>query len=118
MPDPVNRSCPTWCEQPAGHLHVEPAGPGDYHVSEFTVIDLPGIPGVRDQTAIQVAIEQYVTATDTYQPVISLGVGEEDPDSEAFTLDEADALAAALTRAVAAARNSQTVQPPNDDGRA
>ncbi|MCK9903573.1 hypothetical protein CC117_29135 [Parafrankia colletiae] len=115
MPDPASRSCPSWCEQPAGHLHVEPAGPGDYHVSEFTVIDLPGIPGVRDQTAIQVAIEQYVTATTTYQPMISLGAGEEDPDSEAFTLAEADTLAATLTRAVAAARNAQPHQPSKDD---
>jgi hypothetical protein len=82
------------------------------------VIDLPDIPGVRDQTVIQVAVEQYVTATTTYQPVIFLGVGEEDPDSEAFTLDEADALAAALIRAVAAARNAQTGQPSSDDGRA
>ncbi|KPM56934.1 hypothetical protein E0F15_20535 [Frankia sp. B2] len=115
MPDPATSSCPPWCEQPAGHLDVVPAGPGDYHVSEFTVIDLPPIPGVRDQTAIQVAIEQYVTATTTYQPMISLGAGEEDPDSEAFTLDEADTLAATLTRAVAAARNAQTHQPPKDD---
>ncbi|ABW12265.1 hypothetical protein Franean1_2842 [Parafrankia sp. EAN1pec] len=118
MPDPASRSCPSWCEQPAGHLHVEPAGPGDYHVSEFTVIDLPGIPGVRDQTAIQVSIEQYVTATTTYQPMISLGAGAEDPDSEAFTLDEADALAATLTRAVAAARKAETHRPPKGDNRA
>lgn len=62
MTAPVDRSCPPWCEQPAGHLFVEPAGPGDYHISAFTVIDLPQLPGLRDTTAIQVAIEQYITA--------------------------------------------------------
>ncbi|MBL7487794.1 hypothetical protein I6A60_35915 [Frankia sp. AgB1.9] len=103
----VDRSCPPWCEQPTGHLYVEPEGPGDYHVSEFTVIDLPAIPAVRDDTALQVSIEQYITAEAAHQPLISLSHGEkDDPDSEALTLDEAEALIAALTHAVTAVRTS------------
>ncbi len=116
MIDDVDRSCPPWCQQPAGHLHVETAGPGDYHISEFTLIDLPEIPGLREETAIQVAIEQYVTATTTYQPVISLGLGDDDTDSEALTLEEADAVASALTRAVTAAHDGQARQPQDNDG--
>jgi len=116
MSAPVNSACPPWCDQPAGHLHVETAGPGDYHISAFTLIDLPEIPGIREGTALQVAIEQYVTSTTTYDPLISLGIGDDDPDSEALTLDEADALAAALHRAVTATRDGQARQIPNGDG--
>ncbi|WP_131787160.1 DUF6907 domain-containing protein [Protofrankia symbiont of Coriaria ruscifolia] len=115
MNAPVDTSCPPWCDQPAGHLHVETAGPGDYHISEFTLVDLPEIPGIREGTAIQVAIEQYVTSTTTYDPLISLGLGDDDPDSEALTLDEADTLATTISRAVTAARDAQTRQSPNDD---
>ncbi|ORT46686.1 hypothetical protein [Frankia sp. KB5] len=118
MSAPVDTTCPPWCDQPAGHLHVETAGPGDYHISAFTLVDLPEIPGIRDGTAIQVAIEQYVTSTTTYDPLISLGLGDDDPESEALTLDEADALAAALTRAVTAARGAQTRQNLNGDSSA
>jgi len=104
-----DRSCPPWCEQPAGHLYVEPDGPGSYHVSGFTVLDLPEIPGLREQTTVQVSVEQYVTAATVHQPMISLGYGvEDDPESEALTLDEAKRLIDARTRAVSAARDGQT----------
>ncbi len=115
MPDPGNRRCPSWCEQPEGHLNVESAGPGDYHVADGTVIELPEISGLRDITVIQVAIEQYVTATTTYQPVISLGRSVDSPDNEVLTLDEAAAVAEAFTRAVAAVRAAQASQPSHDD---
>ncbi|OAA18129.1 hypothetical protein UG55_11275 [Frankia sp. EI5c] len=116
MPDSGNRHCPSWCEQPAGHLNVQPAGPGDYHLAEGTVIELPEIPGLRDITVMQVAIEQYVTAATTYQPVISLGHGVDHPDNHVLTLDEAAAVAEALTRAVAAVRTSQAPPlPPSDN---
>ncbi|MEX5713377.1 hypothetical protein AB1484_35430 [Parafrankia sp. FMc6] len=115
MTTPADRPCPPWCEQPTGHLTLEPSGPGDYHVSAFTVIDLPTLPGLRDTTEIQIAIEQYITATTTYQPVISLGIGPDGADSEALTLDEADTIAAALTRAVTAARNTQAHRPSDDN---
>ncbi|WP_239308925.1 hypothetical protein [Frankia sp. Cj3] len=79
------------------------------------MVDLSEIPGIREGTAIQVAIEQYVTSTTAYEPLISLGLGDDDPDSEALALDEADALAAALSRAVTAARDAQARQIPNGD---
>jgi hypothetical protein len=113
--EPVDAACPPWCDQPTGHLQVEPAGPGDYHISAFTVIDLPEIAGIREGAALQVAIEQYVTSTTTYDPLISLAVGDDDPDSEALTLDEADALATALSRAVTAARDAHA-HPPSKQG--
>jgi hypothetical protein len=115
MSDPVDVTCPAWCDQPAGHLHVETGGPGDYHVSVFTLVDLPEIPGIRERSAIQVAIEQYVTSTTAYDPLISLGKGNDDPDSEALTLDEADALATTLRDAVTAARGAQTPPSLNDE---
>ncbi|TCJ34627.1 hypothetical protein [Parafrankia sp. BMG5.11] len=108
MTAPADRSCPSWCKQPADHLFVEPTGPGDYHISEFTVIDLPQIPGLRDTTAIQVAVEQYVTATTIHQPMIAIGLGPDGADNEALTPDEVDALTAALTRAVTQVRTVQT----------
>ncbi|CAO5174514.1 conserved hypothetical protein [Frankia sp. AiPs1] len=114
MNAPVGSACPRWCDQPAGHLGVEAAGPADYHVSAFTLVDLPEIPGIREGTAIQVAIEQYVTSTTSYDPLISLGIGDDTPDSEPLTLDEAAALAAALTRAVTAARDTPTRRNPDD----
>ncbi|ABW12063.1 hypothetical protein Franean1_2633 [Parafrankia sp. EAN1pec] len=108
MTAPVDGSCPPWCAQPAGHLSVDPTGPGDYHIAEFTVIDLPQLPGVRDTTSIQVVIEQYVTATTVHQPMIALGLGPDGEDNEALTPDEVDALTAVLTRAVAQVRTAQT----------
>ncbi|CUU56560.1 hypothetical protein Ga0074812_10888 [Parafrankia irregularis] len=116
MTRPAERSCPPWCAQPAGHLVTEPAGPGDYHISAFTVIDLPQIPGLRDTTAIQVAIEQYVTATTTHQPMIAIGLGADDADNEALTLDEIDALISALTRAVAHVRATAPCHTQDDHG--
>ncbi|MCM3883081.1 hypothetical protein [Frankia sp. R82] len=116
MNAPAGTACPPWCDQPAGHLHVDVAGPGDYHVSAFALVGLPEIPGIREGTTLQVAIEQYVTSTITYDPLISLGIGDDDPDNEALTLDEADALAAALIKAVARARATGTGQPSNDAG--
>ncbi len=109
MTDGVDRACPPWCQQPSGHLRMETDGPGDYHTAEIALIDLPEIPGLRGETALTVTIEQYVTVRVVYQPVISLGLGGEgEPaDSEALTLDEADTLASAITRAVTAVRNAQ-----------
>jgi hypothetical protein len=115
---PVERPCPPWCEQPADHLFVEPTGPGDYHVSDFVVIDLPQIPGLRDTTAIQVAIEQYVTATTTYPPMISLGLGPDGADNEALTVVEVDAFIAVLTRAVNTVRTTPPPTRQNDHDRA
>ncbi|MEX5637796.1 DUF6907 domain-containing protein [Parafrankia sp. FMc2] len=102
----ADRSCPPWCKYASGHLHLEPEGPGDYHYSEFTVLPLPQLPGLRERTEIQTAIEQHITATTTHQPMIWLGLGPEGRASEALTLDEATALAAALTRAVARVHNA------------
>jgi hypothetical protein len=119
MSAPTGTACPPWCDQPAGHLHIEAAGPGDYHLSEFTTIDLPHLPGLRNENSLQITIEQYVTATTTYQTVIALGYGAEGADdAEALTLDEADALAAALIKAVTRARATGTGQPSNDAGAA
>jgi hypothetical protein len=117
MSSDAARSCPPWCDQPADHLYLEPAGSGDYHLSEFTIIDLPHLPGLRHENSLQITIEQYVTATTTYQTVIALGYGAEGADdAEALTLQEAEALAAALTHAVARARTTGTDRPSNDDG--
>ncbi|WP_261566926.1 hypothetical protein [Frankia gtarii] len=115
--DAVDRACPPWCQQPAGHLHVETDGPGDYHTAEIALIDLPEIPGLRGETALAVRVEQYVTATTTYQPVISLGLDDngEPADNEALTLDEADTVASAITRGVTAVRNARTSGSQDDD---
>ncbi|WP_256790454.1 MULTISPECIES: DUF6907 domain-containing protein [Frankia] len=109
-------ACPPWCQQSAGHLHVETDGPGDYHTAEIALIDLPEIPGLRGETAFAVRVEQYVTAGAVYQPVISLGLGGAgEPDDDAFTLDEADILASAISRAVTAVRNARTGRDQDDD---
>ena len=119
MSSDAARSCPPWCDQPADHLYLESAGSGDYHLSEFTTIDLPHLPSLRHENSLQITIEQYVTATTTYQTLIALGYGAEGADdAEALTLDEADALAAALIKAVTRARATGTGQPSNDAGAA
>ncbi len=116
MTDDVDRACPPWCQQPAGHLHTETDGPGDYHTAEIALIDLPEIPGLRGESALTVTVQQYVTATTTYQPVISLGLGGagEPADDDAFTLDEADTLASAITRAITAVRSAPTSRSQDD----
>nr|MDT0667580.1 hypothetical protein [Micromonospora sp. DSM 115978] len=57
----------------------------------------------------------YVTTTTTYETMISLGFGPgpDGPDDDALTLDDATALAAALARAVTAARDTRP-RPPQD----
>ncbi len=116
MTNDVDLVCPRWCQQPAGHLYVETEGPGDYHIAEIALIDLPDIPGLRGKTALTVTIEQYVTVRAVHHPVISLSLGDgETADNEALTLDEASALASAITHAVTAVRNARTSHSQNDD---
>jgi hypothetical protein len=114
----VDRPCPPWCQEPPGHLHPEADGPGDYHIAESPLMQLPEIPGLRGDTTAQVTIEQYVTRTATYEPVIAVCFGDEGEPSgnEALTLDEADALASALHRAVATVRAVPSGSAQETDG--
>jgi hypothetical protein len=88
-------------------------GPGDFHLSASSVLDLPELPDLREQHNLQVSIEQYVTSTAIHQPLISLCQRDDDPDRETFTLEEAEALAVALTQAVATVRNAQARRRPH-----
>ncbi|ONH34163.1 MULTISPECIES: DUF6907 domain-containing protein [Protofrankia] len=119
--DDHDRSCPPWCQEPAGHLHVETDGPGDYHTTELALIDLPEIPGLRGEAAVRVTIEQYVTASTTHPPmiVIDAGDGGELDGYGRLTPEEAHTTAAALRRAVTVVQTfgNQTTGPSDgDDG--
>lgn len=110
------RSCPSWCQEPAGHLRPEPDGLGDYHMAEIALIDLPEIDGIRaDILELAVRIEQYVTHATTYPPVITFGSGDvDDPDREGLTADEVEDLVVALKRAIATLRGGS--DGPSPDG--
>ncbi|KJE20022.1 hypothetical protein FF36_05686 [Frankia torreyi] len=100
-------SCPSWCREPAGHLHLEPGGSGDVHAADVGVIDLPEVPGLRsDGSSIAVQIEQYVTRTATDLPLILLDFEELDSGDgrEGLTVDDAEALIAVLRQAIALLR--------------
>ncbi|WP_369812960.1 hypothetical protein [Frankia sp. R43] len=100
------RSCPSWCQEPAGHLRPEPNGPGGYHTAEIALIDLPERDGIRgDPLELVVRIEQYVTHTTADPPVITLGSSDiDEPDREGLTADETEDLVGALQRAIATLR--------------
>lgn len=100
------RSCPSWCQETAGHLRPEPDGPGGYHTAEVALIDLPEMDGVRGEfLELVVRIEQYVTYTTAHPAVITVGSSDvDDPDREGFTADEVEELVDALQRAIATLR--------------
>ncbi|SNQ47991.1 conserved hypothetical protein [Frankia canadensis] len=109
MTDDLRRSCPSWCREPAGHLHPQSGGPGDCHAAEIATVRLGEIPGLRGATPpIHVKIEQYVTDATAYPPVISLDFGGagEPSGSDFLTPEEAYALAAALRQAVITLRTA------------
>lgn len=115
MTDDPDLSCPPWCQQPTGHLHLDD-GRGDYHTADVTTINFPEIPGLRGESSALVRIGQYVTRARTYEPVISLDV-DDDGDAgsiESLTPDDAAALAAALHQAIATLTSTPT--SPGDDG--
>jgi hypothetical protein len=98
----VHRPCPPWCQEPAGHLKPNVGGPGDYHTATVTSIILPEISGLRGASGypLQVTVEQYVTTSDSYQPMVAVDLGHSGELSghESLTPQEARQLAEALVR--------------------
>jgi hypothetical protein len=115
MTSDLDRPCPLWCQQPAGHLRVRPAGPGDSHTATITTIDLPNVPGLRDASSITVGVEQYVTSTQAYAPKILLGIDHDDPDGLLLTPEEATRLADALHSALGTVPSATPASAPADD---
>jgi hypothetical protein len=120
MTDNPDHPCPPWCEQPAGHLDLTPGADynGDFHSGEIATIDLPEIPGLRDDSWYTVSVEQYVTDLVTYPAAVSLDESRVETFA-AMTPAEAGALAAALHQAIATIGATppgpEDYRPPGED---
>jgi hypothetical protein len=105
-------TCPPWCQQSAGHLRPEPAGPSDSHTAEIAVIDLPTIPWLRDKSSIMVGSSSMSPPQGCTADLPRL---RRRPEGVSVTTDEAARLAGFLQTAVALVSTPPSTASQVDD---